>query len=250
MLEEGQLDRRQARLDDALVEHARTEPEAHEPLVQILPRPGQQARVDRAVEGDEQLRDAARGGDDHDHHHLRLKRQHLDVPDRRRVQRRRGDDRQQVGHLRQGLRGRTHRLVHLTADQRELHAPLRLEPPARREHPVDHVAVAGVRGHATGRDVGMGEQAELLEQRQFVSYGGRSAVELRIGGDRTARPPAGRSAGSSSTTLHRICSCLERERPASRRTPDVGRLVRRCARGDGWPGRREQCKASAADERT
>ena len=52
------------------------------------------------------------------------------------------------------------------------------------EQPVDHVAVAGVGGHAPGRDVGMGEQAVLLEQRQFVAHGRGPAVELRVGGDR------------------------------------------------------------------
>ena len=85
-------------------------------------------------------------------------------------------------------RGRAHRLLDLAADQRQLQSPARgREPLPGAEHAIDDVAVAGVGRHATGRDVGMREQAVLLEQRQFVAHGGRPAVELRVGGDRPRR---------------------------------------------------------------
>ena len=74
-------------------------------------------RVDRAVEGGEHLGDGSGRGDDHDEHDLGLQGQHLDVPDGGGVHRRRGDDGEQVGHLREGLGGRAHRLVHLSADE-------------------------------------------------------------------------------------------------------------------------------------
>ena len=53
------------------------------------------------------------------------------------------------------------------------------------EHAVDDVAVAGVGRHAPGRDVRMGEQAVLLEQREFVAHRRGPAVELGVGGDRS-----------------------------------------------------------------
>ena len=61
------------------------------------------------------------------------------------------------------------------------------------EHAIDHVAMTGVGGQATSRDMRMGQQTELLQQGQFVAHGGRPAVEVRVGGD---RPRRDRLAGS------------------------------------------------------
>ena len=80
-----------------------------------------------------------------------------------------------------------HRLVHLLTDQRQLEPALTHEPPARAEHPIDHVALTGVGRHTTGGHVGMGEQTMLLEQRQFVAHGRGTAVDLGVGGDRLRR---------------------------------------------------------------
>ena len=119
-LEERELDRGQAGIDESLQEHARAQAEADEALVQVLPGPGEKPGVDGLLVCGEHLRDAPRRGDDHDHHHLRLQRQDLDVPDRCGRQRRRGDDGEQVGHLREGLGRGTHRLVDLALGEREL----------------------------------------------------------------------------------------------------------------------------------
>ena len=56
-------------------------PRAGKPLVQILGRPGDEARVDRLGERVAELRDAAGRGDHDDHHDVRLQQQHLDVAD-------------------------------------------------------------------------------------------------------------------------------------------------------------------------
>ena len=154
-----------ARLEPGVVElglqHARADAHARELLVEIGRRPVGQTGIDRLVEGEHALRHAARRGDDHHHQHLRLQRQHLDVAQGGGGDRRRGDDRQQVRDLRERLGGDAHRLVDLAADERELELGLRLA--ARRQQPVDEVAVAGVGRHAPGGGVRVREQTLLLE---------------------------------------------------------------------------------------
>ena len=61
------------------------------------------------------------------------------------------------------------------------------------EQAVDDVAVAGVGRHPPGGDVRVGEQAVLLEQREFVAHRRGAAVELGVGGD---RPRGDRLAGA------------------------------------------------------
>ena len=119
--QEGQeraLGRPQRRVVQARVQQARPEAHAGQALVEVLPGPRGQARVDRAVEGEHALAHAAGGGDDDDHQHPRLQQEHLDVAHRGRVDRRGGDDRQQVGDLRQRLGRHAHRLVDLAAHER------------------------------------------------------------------------------------------------------------------------------------
>ena len=82
---------------------ARAEAEPDELLVEVLRRPRDEAVVDGRLERQDALGHAAGRGDDHDHDDLRLQRQDLDVADRRGLQRRRGDDREQVRDLRQRL---------------------------------------------------------------------------------------------------------------------------------------------------
>ena len=119
-VQERALAVRQRRIGEAGVQLARAEAEAGELLVEELRRPRDEAAVDGRRERQHALGDAAGRGDDHDHHDLRLQQQHLDVADRRGVQRRRGDDREQVRDLRQRLGRGPHRLVDLAAGQLEL----------------------------------------------------------------------------------------------------------------------------------
>ena len=114
--------------------------------------------------------------------------QHLDVADRRGVQRRRGDDREQVRHLRQRLGRRAHRLVDLAADELQVEAAL---APGEREaalpvaeQAVDVEAVAGVGRDPPGARVRVGEQPVLLEHRELVAHGRGAGLDLGVGGER------------------------------------------------------------------
>jgi hypothetical protein len=71
------------------VEHPRAEAHADELLVEVGGRPLGEPGIDRRVEREHALRHAAGRGDDHDHQHLRLQREDLDVADRRGGDRRR-----------------------------------------------------------------------------------------------------------------------------------------------------------------
>ena len=62
----------------------------------MLVRPRRETGVDRIVVFEDALRDAAAGRDHHNHHRARLEHEDLDVADGRRVERRRGDERQQA----------------------------------------------------------------------------------------------------------------------------------------------------------
>ena len=105
---------------DPLPQQVCAEPDAGEPLVQILVRPGGEAGVDRRVEGDELLGDAAGGRDRHDHHDRRLQQQHLDVAHGRRLERRRRDEREQARHLAQHLGRRLERRLDLASHRRQV----------------------------------------------------------------------------------------------------------------------------------
>ncbi len=178
-LQERALPDAEARLRQARGEHPRAEADAGEPLVEEGAGPLRQARVDRALEREDALGHAAGRRDDDDHDHLRLEQQHLDVADRRRVDRRRGDDRQEVRDLAERLGRHAHRLVDLAACQLEAEPPLRRR--RRREQLVDVEAVPGVRRDAPRAGVRVGEQPVLLEHRQLVADRRRAALQLGIG---------------------------------------------------------------------
>ena len=181
-LEERALGRRQRRVGEPGAQRAGAEALAHQRLVEVGGGPVREARVDRALVGEDALGDAARRRDDHDHQHLRLEQQDLDVADRRGVDRRRGDDREQVGDLRQRLRGEPHRLVDLAPGERE---PERLALLGRRgQEPVHVVAVAAVGRHAAGRCVRVREQPALLEDGELVADRRGAGDHVRIGCER------------------------------------------------------------------
>ena len=133
-LEEAALGGRQRRVGQARAQRAGADVAADHRLVEVGRRPVREPGVDRPVVREDALGDAARRGDDHDHEDLRLEHQDLDVADRRRLDRRRGDDGEQVGDLRERLGGHAHRLVDLAAGERQRHAARRARspsPPAR-----------------------------------------------------------------------------------------------------------------------
>ncbi len=173
-IEERRLGGRELGVVQALVQHPRAEAEADQPLVEVAGGPVGQAGVDRALEGEHPLGHAAGGGDHHHHQHLGLEGQHLDVADRGGLDRRRGDDRQQVGDLRQRLGGDAHRLVELAAHQRQ-----RQRRPRRRlgEQAVDEVAVARPRWER-GRQTCAGAPAAPAP-RGWPARGGSSTVPTR-----------------------------------------------------------------------
>ena len=175
--EEGTLARRQPGIVEAAAQERRPELEAGHRLVEVLARPLREPGIDRIVEVEEPLRHAARGGDHHDHHELRLQEQHLDVHDRRRLERRRGHEREQPRHLREHLRRRLQRRLDLAARrvqvEREL-GRLRREPV---QQLVGVVAVAALGRHAAGGGVRMRQQAERLELGELGAHGRRRRGE-------------------------------------------------------------------------
>ena len=158
-------------------------------LVQIVGRPRDEPLVDRLREREAQVRDAARRRDQDDHHDLGLEQQHLDVAHRRRLERRRRDEREQPRHLRQHLGRRLERLLDLGArrGQPELEpGRAHLGP---REQLVDVEPVARLGRHAARRGVRMGQQADPLELGQLVADGRRrhaepGALDERLRADR------------------------------------------------------------------
>ena len=155
------------------VQHPRADLHAAKLLVEVGTRPVDQTAVEVLVERYDPLGDAARRCD-HDHHRdLRLEREHLDAVDPRRLDRRRGDERQQVGHLGEVLGGGAHRLVDLAAHVGQLDGLADSRERALFEQVVDVVAVAGVGRHAAGGGVGMLEQAEVLQPGELGADGRR-----------------------------------------------------------------------------
>ena len=131
-------------------------------------------------------------------HDARLQRQHLDVADRRAVERRRRRDREQVRDLRQRLGGDAQRVVELAAHVRRGRA--RRGGAAllgRREQAVDEVALAGVGRQPPRRGVRVREQAAGLELRELVADRRGPAVEARGRRRASSTRPAGRSRRSS-----------------------------------------------------
>ena len=112
-LEERPLARGRAPGLEARAAAARAEPEPGDLLVQVLAAHSARPGSTRLVERDSALRDAAGRRDDDDHHDVRLQQQHLDVADRRRLERRRRDERQQPRQLGEHLGRRLERRLDL-----------------------------------------------------------------------------------------------------------------------------------------
>ena len=125
------------------------------------------------VEGDDVLRHTAGGRDDDDHHDVGLEEQHLDSPDGRRLERRRGHEREQARDARQHLRRGLERSVDLATNGGEI------ERERARPHlePVEHAAgvqpVPALGRQPSGGRVRVREQPERLERGELVPDGRR-----------------------------------------------------------------------------
>ena len=108
--------------------------------------------------------------------HLGLQGDHLHVADLGHVQQRSGYDGQQAADLGERLGGDADCLLHLMAHRATAEVPGGLQSLARCEHLIHDVAPARVGGHPSRRDVGVGEQTLLLEQRKLVADGRRATV--------------------------------------------------------------------------
>ena len=148
-VDERRLGRRQARVVQRERSVRAPRPVPTSRSLRYSRRPRRKARVDGRVVGEDALGHAAGRGDDHDHQHLRLQREHLDAADRGGVERRRRDDRQQVRDLAERLARDAHRLVDLAAHELQVH-PARASRGSAAEQVVDVVAVPGVGRHAPG----------------------------------------------------------------------------------------------------
>ena len=100
------------------------------------------------------------------------------------LDRRRRDEREQVGDLRELLGGRAHGVVDLAAHRRSARRGLRgTGSRPSLEQLVDVVAVAAVGGHAAGRGVRVLEQAGLLEPCELGADRGRPPGHVVLLGD-------------------------------------------------------------------
>ena len=141
-------------------------------------RPFGEAGIDRLGEGEDPLGDPTGGRDHHGHHELRLEQDHLDVADARRLERRRGHEREQVRDLRKRVRGRAERLVDVALRLREVQSQRRRRP--RLELPQDAIdvgAVARVRRNTPCGRVRVGQETVLLEHRELVLHRGGGRLD-------------------------------------------------------------------------
>jgi hypothetical protein len=122
-------------------------------VVQILPRPVGETRVDRLLEPQHPLTHAPGGGDHHHHRDLRLQQQHLDVADRGRLDRGRRDEREETRHIGQDLRRRLQRRLDLAAHCRQVERERAGSTLETLEEAVHVKAIAALGRHASSRRV-------------------------------------------------------------------------------------------------
>jgi hypothetical protein len=158
----------EALVGEAAPQAARAETEPDDALVQILVGPRREPGIDGILELEDPLCDAAARRDHDDHHHAWLQHEHLDVPDRRCIQRRRGDERQQTSRLRQRFGRRLERRVELVPhlqqiDRERSRSSLDGVDELLRVH-----AVPGLRGNPACGRMGMRQQPERLQLGELV----------------------------------------------------------------------------------
>ena len=129
------------------------------------------------LELEDPLRDAPGGGDHDDDHDPRLELEHLDVPHRRRLERRRRDEREQVSRVGERLRRASQRLLQLVPHRGQVERE-------RRRPSLDHPdellrveAIAALGGDAPCGRVGMHQEPDRLELGELAPNGRRRQVE-------------------------------------------------------------------------
>ena len=177
--EERALARRQLGRLQPEADGPRPEPLPDDLLLEVLARPGDEARVDGLGEPEAALRHAARRRDDDDHHARRLERQHLDVADRGGLERRRRYEGKQPRRVRQHVRRRAQGLLDLVAHGAEVDAELVGPPFERVDQLLGVEPVAALRRRPPGRSVRVREKAERLELGELAANGRRRDAQPR-----------------------------------------------------------------------
>ena len=132
-------------------------------VIQVLPGPLRQTRIDRLPERHRTLCDTAGRRDHDDHDRARIEQQHFDVTDGRRLERRRRHERQHVRDTREHLAGRLEGRIDLTPQLRKVERERARTRILVRKQLVGVEAVALIGRNATRRRVRMHEQAEPLQ---------------------------------------------------------------------------------------
>ncbi len=140
-------------------------------------RPGDEPWIHGLVEPEHLLRHAARRRDQDDHDARRLEREHLDVPDRRGLERRRGDEREEARRVGEHVGRRPERLLDLVAHRAKLDAEGVRATLERVDELLRVDAVAALRRRPARRGVRMGQQAERLELCELTAHGGSGEAE-------------------------------------------------------------------------
>ncbi len=166
---------------------ARAEALAHEPLVQILGGPGQEAAIGRLLEPEDPLRHASCRGDDDHHDARRLECQHLDVTNGRRLEGRGGDEREKPGCAREHLGRRSQRVLDLVSHPAEIDTEPVRTPFQRLDQLLGIEAVPALGGDSAGRRMRMGQETDRFELGELAAYGRGRHLEPRLLDER-ARP--------------------------------------------------------------
>jgi hypothetical protein len=148
-------------------------------LVEVFRSPVRKARIDGLLERHDPLGDAARRRDHDDHHDARLEKEHLGVPNRRRLEGRRRDEREQARHIREHLRRRLERRLDLDAHHRQVERKARRARLETLEQDVDVRSVSALGRDAAGRRVRVGQEPERFQLRELRSDGRRRDGQLR-----------------------------------------------------------------------
>ena len=251
--------RRRSRLSNTSGHAPRAQLGADKALVEVHAGELGEALVDGVGEGEDTLGDLPGRRDDHHHDEPRLQREDLDVAQRRRGDRRRGDHGQQLGDARQRLGGLAQRVVDLARGAVPLQEDRRRGRAATLgDDDVDVVAVAGVGGHPPRGGVRVRQHAHVLEVGEVVADGRRGHAEVMplaevLGPDRRAERDVFLDDGPQDLLLpsrERQSTPLNAESETGARTPRRPRASPFASRGlyhcAGKPiQRRQGCAATS-----
>ncbi len=191
-VEERAFARAQRRIGEALAQQSRPEREPSDSFVQVFARPAREARVDGAGEAKDALGDPAGGRDHDDHHDIGLQAQHFDAVHGRGLERRRGDECEQMRDLRQHLRRRLQCGVDLAADGRQVERKRTRPRLEAFEDGARIDAIAALGRHASGGGVRVRKQTVGFQSCELVAHGRRrhahvGALDERLRADRLPR---------------------------------------------------------------